>query len=220
MSWLVFMDSETIKRRSVIENWKEPEDADLVGRSLAGDEFAFAELARRHQRAVSRTVRRTLGTSLEHEDAVQEVFIRAFNALEKFDRARPFEPWIVRIAVNYCIDQLRRLRTRRYRLWTDLEEGEQEQMLNRMAHSADFDSMIRDDPNQYERIAMSLLEELKPKDRAAFVLREVEGRHYSEVADALSTSELGARIRVSRARRLVQKKFHDYLHGLENKRRR
>ncbi len=214
------MDSETIKKRSVIETWKEPEDAVLVERTLAGDELAFAELVRRHQGAVSRTVRRTLGTSLEHEDAVQEAFIRAFNALDKFDRARPFEPWIVRIAANYCIDQLRRLRTRRYRLWTDLEEREQEKMLNRMARSADFESMLQQDPVQYERIAMSLLEELKPKDRTAFVLREVEGRHYSEVAGALRTSELGARIRVSRARKQVQKKFQDYLQRLEGKRRR
>jgi RNA polymerase sigma-70 factor (ECF subfamily) len=220
MEEAISMDPETLPKRSVIQHKEEWGDALLVERALAGEEFAFAELVRRHQGAVSRTVRRTLGASLEHEDAVQEVFLRAFNSLQKFDRARSFEPWVVRIATNYCIDQLRRQRNRRFRLWTDLEEGEQDRLMNNMSRSAGFEGLPRESPEQYERIAMALLDELKPKDRAAFVLREVEDRPYSEVAEVLKTSELGARIRVSRARRDVRRRFEAYLSGLGNKRRR
>jgi RNA polymerase sigma-70 factor (ECF subfamily) len=191
----------------------DPEDHVLVKRVLDGDQSAFTTLVKRHQGVVSRTVHRTLGISLDHEDAVQEVFIRAYNSLHQFDRSRPFVPWIARIAANYCVDQLRRERVRRHNLWTDLEETEQERLLNSLSRKPDFDSMITERPETYEEVAMSLLEELKPRDRMAFLLREVEGLPYRDLAEALNTSELGARIRVSRARKQVQQKFREYLRG-------
>jgi len=191
----------------------DPEDHFLVKRTLDGDQLAFGTLVQRYQGVVSRTVHRTLGISLDHEDAVQEVFIRAFNSLSQFDRSRPFGPWIVRIAANYCIDQLRRERLRRHRLWTDLEEAEQEKLLNTLSRKPEFEFMVSESPERYEEVAMSLLEELKPRDRVSFLLREVEGLPYREVAEALNTSELGARIRVSRSRKQVQQKFREYLKG-------
>jgi len=71
----------------------------------------------------------------------------------------------------------------------------------------------------YARIARALLEGMNPKYRAAFVLREVEEKNYDEVAQALGTSEIAARVRVSRARAELQKKFRAYLSGLERKER-
>ena len=83
-------------------------DCDLIERTLKGDEAAFADLVRRYQGAVWGTVYRILGNSSENEDAVQEVFLRAYTALRRFDPQYPFGPWVMRIATNYCIDQLRR----------------------------------------------------------------------------------------------------------------
>jgi RNA polymerase sigma-70 factor (ECF subfamily) len=192
-------------------------DAALIEATLKGDEPAFAELVRRYQRAVWGTVHRILGNSSEDEDAVQEVFLRAYASLAKFDRKYPFGPWILRIASNYCIDQLRRRKARKYKLWTDLAESDQQKLLNKMAVSGDSDSLISESPETYERIAKNLLNELKPKYRTAFVLREVEGRDYREVAAAMGTSELAARVRVSRARAQIQKKFRAHLAGASTK---
>jgi RNA polymerase sigma-70 factor (ECF subfamily) len=71
----------------------------------------------------------------------------------------------------------------------------------------------------YARIAQVLLDGLNPKYRAAFVLREVEERNYDEVAQLLGTSEVTARVRVSRARAELEKKFRAYLSGLKRKER-
>lgn len=71
----------------------------------------------------------------------------------------------------------------------------------------------------YTRIAQALLDGLNPKYRAAFVLREVEEKNYEDVAQALGTSEVAARVRVSRARAELQKKFRTYLSGLKEKER-
>jgi len=188
------------------------EDALLVERSLGGDELAFADLVHRHQRLVSRRVYRLLGRSLDHADAVQEVFLRAYNSLRRYDRNRPFEPWISRIATNYCIDELRRRKSGKVMLWTDLEEGEQHRLLA-MSRNGDFEPLLLEGIEKYQEVAMSLMQDLRPKERVAFVMREVENRSYSELAGTLGISELGARIRVSRARKKLQAKFQAYLAG-------
>lgn len=65
---------------------------------------------------ISRLCRRMLGPGGSDEDALHEVFLRGRGAFERFDRARPFRPWILRIAGNHCLDVLRR-RSRETRLF-------------------------------------------------------------------------------------------------------
>jgi RNA polymerase sigma-70 factor, ECF subfamily len=187
------------------------QDAALVDQTLKGDESAFAELVRRYQAAVWRTVWRTLGNSTDSEDAVQEVFLRVYTALGRFDRSYPFGPWILRIAANYCIDQLRRRKRVRYRLWTELSDLEQERALRDLSHEGDFGSLLDQGPEKYEKVAAGLVENLKPKYRMAFVLREVEKRSYEEIAGLLGTSQLTVRVRVSRARAEIRRKFEAFL---------
>jgi RNA polymerase sigma-70 factor (ECF subfamily) len=194
-------------------------DASLIENTLKGDERAFAELVRRYQAAVWGTVHRILGNSSENEDAVQEVFLRAYTALRKFDLKYPFGPWILRIATNYCIDQLRRRRGRKTQLWSELSESDQRRLLNNLSRENELEPISVEGSEGYARIAHTLLDGLNPKYRAAFILREVEEKNYEEVAQALGTSEVAARVRVSRARAELQRKFRAYLSGLKGKER-
>jgi RNA polymerase sigma-70 factor, ECF subfamily len=195
-------------------------DSNLIESTLKGDESAFAELVRRYQAAVWGIVHRTLGNSSENEDAVQEIFLRAFTALSKFDLKYPFGPWIMRIATNYCIDQIRRRKSRKMQLWSELRELDQQRLLKDLTSDSDFESNIRDGREGHARMAKVLLEGLDPKHRIAFILREVEDREYDDIARILGTSEIAARVRVSRARAKLQKKFRAYLMGLNRKERR
>jgi RNA polymerase sigma-70 factor, ECF subfamily len=194
-------------------------DSALIESTLKGDEWAFAELVRRYQAAVWGTVHRILGNSSENEDAVQEVFLRAFAALHKFDLKLPFGPWILRIAANYCIDQLRRKRGRKTLLWSELKDYDQERLLKDLTQEGGWEPTAMEGTEGYARVAQTLLDGLNPKYRAAFVLREVEERNYDEVAQILGTSEVAARVRVSRARFELQKKFRAYLSGQKRKER-
>jgi RNA polymerase sigma-70 factor, ECF subfamily len=194
-------------------------DSALIESTLKGDEWAFSELVRRYQGAVWGTVHRILGNSSENEDAVQEVFLRAFTALNKFDLKLPFGPWVMRIATNYCIDQLRRRRNRKTQLWSELNEYDQEKLLKDLSQNGDWESSGMERAEGYARVAQALLDGLNPKYRAAFVLREVEERDYEEVAELLGTSEVAARVRVSRARVELQNKFRAYLSGHKRKER-
>ena len=189
-------------------------DAVLIERTLKGDEQAFAELVRRYQAAVYRTVHRLLGNSSEKEDAVQETFLRAFTALGKFDPKYPFGPWVLRIAGNYCIDQLRKRKSGKLRLWSELGDVEQERLLRDFTQE---DSGVGSSETAYTegyaRVARSLLDGLNPKYKTAFILREIDEREYSEVAGILGTTETAARVRVSRARSELQKKLTRIFRG-------
>jgi len=192
-------------------------DSALIEGTLNGEEWAFRELVKRYQAAVWGTVHRILGSSSENEDAVQEVFLRAFTALRKFNPKLPFGPWILRIATNYCIDQLRRKRGRKVQLWSELNEYDQDRLLEDLAQNENWEAASVDGYEGYAKLAQTLLEGLNPKCRAAFVLREVEDRPYDEVARLLGTSEVAARVRVSRARVELQRKFRAYLSGQEKR---
>ena len=194
-------------------------DSSLIESTLNGDQWAFAELVRRYQGAVRGTVHRTLGNTSEDEDAVQEIFLRAFTALHKFDLKYPFGPWILRIATNYCIDQLRRRRGRKTQLWSELNEYDQQRLLRDLSQDGDVGSSGMERIESYAKVAQALLDGLNPKYRVAFVLKELEEKTYEEIADALGTSEVAARVRVSRARSELQKKFRAYLSGLKRKER-
>ena len=183
-------------------------DVALIERTLNGDELAFAELVRRYQAIVWGTVYRLLGNSSENEDAVQETFLRVFIALGKFNPRYPFGSWIHRIASNYCIDQLRKQKNVRFRLWSELKYSEQERLSRDFTQDSGIESYEITELEDYVvKAARSLLDELSPKCKAAFICREVEGLKYSEIAEILGTREITARVRVSRARSELRKKL-------------
>lgn len=78
------------------------EDRDLVRRCLAGDQAGVRTLVERYQGMVFGLCYRILGHREDAEDVVQEVFVRTFRSLERWDPERPLTPWITKIAVNRC----------------------------------------------------------------------------------------------------------------------
>ncbi len=180
-------------------------DKVLVENTLHGDEHAFAELVLRYRAAIWRTVRRRLVDHFDSEDAMQEVFLRAYTSLHRFDPNRPFDRWILRIATNYCIDALRRRRARQPWLFVEYKESASEQACSQ--ETAPFSLTA----SECRRAARRLLGAVKPRNRNAFVLRELEGMEYSEVAKALRISPLAARVRVSRARKEMHSMLPQFL---------
>jgi RNA polymerase sigma-70 factor (ECF subfamily) len=83
-------------------------DAALARAASKGDRRAFARLVDAHKRTVYALCVRLLRDAEEAKDAAQEAFARAYGALESYDPAQPFAPWLLRIARNHCLDVLRR----------------------------------------------------------------------------------------------------------------
>ncbi len=164
-------------------------------------QMLFEQLMKTHERRVVGTAWRLLGRVEDAQDAAQEVFLRLYRFLDRFDASRPLEPWLYRVTVNVCHDVGRRRRVRRA---VPLEDVEQ----TRPLISADPDPGAAASLAEERRIVEQALTTLAEKERTALVLRDVEGLSTAEVAEILGSSQTTVRSQICRAR-LKIKKFRD-----------
>lgn len=175
----------------------EPETAAWVRRARAGDEQAFGLLMERHERMVLRTALRLLGRLDLAQDAAQDTFLRLHKYLHRVDETRELGPWLYRLVVNACHDVARRSRSARLVPLAEADEVEGTGSREVEAGAARA---------QQRRLIDAALAMLPEKERAALVLRDVEGLATAEVARILGSSEGTVRSQVSTAR-LKLKRF-------------
>lgn len=167
-----------------------PAEAVWIEKARQGDDDAFASLVGAYQVPVYNLCYRLLGDRYEAEDAAQEVFLKAYKNLGRFDRERPFVNWVLKIASNHAIDRLRR---RGARPTTDLAEAESAPD----ASPGPEASLALEERRQ---MVWETTRRLSPKDRALVVLRYWYDYSYEEMAAALSMSTSAVRSRLHRAR--------------------
>ena len=192
-------------------------DAQLVKGTLEGDPHAFEEIVERYQRLVFNVIYHYMGRPNEVEDLAQEVFLKVFRALETFDVTRPLKSWIARITANTCLDEIRKVPKRKVRFFADLGGDEESKVEYFYERFGQHSSLTEEDVEEVFELLEELMERLNRKDKMAFVLRELDGLSYPEIAQALETSELAVRIRVSRSKRKLQKDLEDILYSGKKK---
>ena len=174
---------------------REPEFACLVKRAKAGDTAAFETILHQYERKVLLTALRLLNRDLEDaKDAAQQVFLRLHRSLHQLDENRHFASWLYRITVNVCRDMLR-LRHRRQA--ASLEEADQAAV-----PAAALDGLRRD---EQMRMIYAALATLPQRERAAVVLRDIEGLETKQVARILGCREVTVRSQISNARVKIRK---------------
>lgn len=186
-------------------------DAELVAQALKGDRGAAEEVVSRYQRLVFNILYHYLGPGSDIEDLAQEVFLKFFKNLERYDPKRPLKHWLARIASNQCIDEIRKRQKSPVRLESDLDLEENQSLEQLWLDPNPARGLTQADAERCMDLLQKSMEVLSPKDRLAFVLREVEDRDYGEVAAMMGSSELAARIRVSRAKKQLRKELEGLL---------
>ncbi|MEX2302340.1 MAG: RNA polymerase sigma factor [Bryobacterales bacterium] len=176
----------------------------LLGKAKAGDLAAFEQLIVAHERRVFQTALRLLRNVEDAQDAAQEVFLRLHKHLGRYDEERGFQGWLYRIVLNVCRDLNQR---RGKHLAVPLEDAVTPMAGSESAGGAKSPFEIASLEQQRRLIADSL-SELSGKERAALVLRDLEGLSTAEVAAILGSSEATVRSQISTAR-LKIKKFRD-----------
>jgi len=167
--------------------------ADAPGGEL--DERAtFEQLLVRHQRLVLATAWRLLGNIEDAQDAAQDVFLRLHKYRDRWDESRELAPWLYRATVNVCQD------LRRRRVEFALEAADE------LSVAAQADETL--DLETRKRLVREGLKTLPEKERAAVVLRDIEGLSTREVAEIMGSSEVTVRSQVCMAR-LKLKKYCD-----------
>jgi RNA polymerase sigma-70 factor (ECF subfamily) len=182
--------------------WKEPspeEDQKLVARSQEGDQLAFEELVRKYQQAVLNLAYHYVGRRDEIEDIAQKIFSKVYFSLPKFDIRRPFFPWLYRIAINQCYDELRRAKRQRTRTFSELSL-EETSSIDRLISQHETIPASNDDRLEMHALLHKMLDQLPTHQKMAIVLRDIELIHYVQMAEILKCTEQAARLKVFRAR--------------------
>lgn len=176
------------------------DDGALVSDYLRGEMRAFDALVDRYQSRLLNFIYRTVGDRERAEDLVQEVFIRVHRHLARFDRSKKFSTWIYTIASNLAKNELRNRSRNPLVLFQSITKDWEDD--ERPLEFEDFTS--RPDDLFRKRHVRSLVEQtvaqLPVHHREVFVLRELEGRSYEEIAE-LTHCNLGTvKSRLNRAR--------------------
>lgn len=186
-------------------------DQELVRRAKAGDYSAFETLFLRHRQLVYRFAYQMAPRQDDAEDIVQEVFVRAYQNLGRYRDEAKFTTWLLRIATNLATDRARMVQRR-----SNLEQKEAKGALEWMTvgHTENAESNLE---GEYQVQALrKALAALPVHHRTVIVLRDLEGREYSDIAEMLGCSVGGAKLRVLRARRALKERMEPLMEGFVN----
>jgi RNA polymerase sigma-70 factor, ECF subfamily len=176
------------------------DDNALVAAFSLGDQRAFEVLVDRYQTRLLNFICRTIGDRERGEDLVQEVFIRVYRHIHRFDRSKKFSTWIYTIASNLAKNELRNRSRNPLVLFQTLQQKweDEERPLQFEDHHSRPDDMYR---RRYLREAVEVaVGQLPEHHRQVFVLRELEGKPYEEIAEITGCNLGTVKSRLNRAR--------------------
>lgn len=188
-------DGRTGAKSEFLSDEGSTEHVTVVRRAMDGDVRAFERLVDCYQGPLSSLCRRMVRDQQEAEDILQETFLTAWRRLDSLQDPARFKPWIYRLASNSCIDLIRR-REARHSVPTDTTQmGDVATQAPGPERSAEAAAAIED----LERV----LGGLPPEQKLAWVLYEMQGESYGQIAEILKVSEGSVRGRIHRARRAI-----------------
>ncbi len=184
------------------------DEAALIKAAQRGDAHAFNALVLAHQSQAYNVACRIMGDAASASDATQEAFLSAYTSIKSF-RGGSFKSWILRTVTNACFDALR-YRKRRPATSLDglgAEDDAQDGDFETFLPSADESPADAAERAELRHLIEQAALALPPDQRATFVLSDVQGMSYEEIAEIMQTSLGTVKSRLSRARA----KLRDYL---------
>lgn len=172
----------------------------LIERAAAGDHAAFEQIMIHSQQRVMTMSWRMLGNEADARDASQEVFLRVYKYLKRYDQNQDFFAWLYRITVNVCRDALKKRVQHIDRIVPiDSDDGETFDV----ASTQDDAEQVLWSTQRRELIAQAIAT-LPHKERASIILRDVEGFSTEAVAEILRSSATTVRSQISSARKKIK----------------
>ena len=183
------------------------EDLELIKKALSGEQSAYDRLLKKYQPLISNLVFRMIYKKEDTDDLVQEAFIKAFNALDKYDMQFSFSTWLFKIATNNCIDYLRKKKLSTFSIDKEITTDED----NMQFEIPDCDYIP--DKNILDAERKKILEEainsLPAKYRSVIELRHKEEMDYEEIAKKLKLPLGTVKAHIFRGREILYKCLKD-----------
>jgi len=185
---------------SVRELLRQADDSAVVTAFLGGEERAFQELVERYQTRLLNFIYRTIGDRDRAEDLVQEVFIRVYRHLHRFDRSKKFSTWAYTIASNLAKNELRNRSRSPLVLFQTIQgtSDEEDRPIQFEDTTSRPDDMYR--KRHLRELVEQTVAQLPEHHRQVFVLRELEGKSYEEIAEITDCNLGTVKSRLNRAR--------------------
>src|SRR5882762_7916361 len=174
--------------------------AGLVARARAGDALAFERIMLATEQRVVSIAWRMLGNRDDARDATQEVYLRVFKYLRRFRAGEDFRAWLYRITINVCHDFARKRRLGRGTQFDEIDLDHERLVLETSGGDPETLALHA----QQLSLVRRALQTLPTKERAALVLRDLEGFSTEEVARVLGSRAVTVRSQVSSARAKVK----------------
>ena len=171
-----------------------PSDAELIERCLQKDNSAWELVVARYKRKVFHIGYKFTGRHDDAEDLTQEIFLKVFKSLDKFNQSADFSTWLSSVARNFCIDHYRASKREKEVLVEDLVAFD---LAPASTGSSPHRALEDRDRRSFLRRG---LEALPEKLREAVVLRDLQGLTYQEMADRLGLPEGTVKSRINRGR--------------------
>lgn len=193
-------------------------EAQIVASVLAGNTHEFHDLMRPYERSVYIMALSLLHNEADAEDAAQEAFLKAFRNLGRFRGDSKFSTWLISIVLNEARSRLRSRKTVRMEFLDDLPEGQESvtPALLRDWREIPSEALER---HEIRHMLQQAITDLPLIYREVFLLRDVEELSVNESAEALGISIASVKVRLHRARLMMQKKLVPQLKKVNPKRR-
>jgi RNA polymerase sigma-70 factor (ECF subfamily) len=192
-----------------LENLKNIDDFEIIRRILAGEQELYGVLQKRYKSVITTLIRKMIKDEDDVQDLVQETFIKAYNALERFQFGYSFSSWIYRIASNNCIDFMRKRRFATVSIDQPLSGNSEDEYtfeIKDETYLADS-TMLSKEKSQ---ILVSAIDSLPENYRQIIFLRHTEELDYQEIANKLEIPLGTVKAHLFRARKLLYDKLKDY----------
>lgn len=184
---------------------KNLEDIEVIKRILDGDKDAFAVIQKKYTRIISSLIRRMVKDEADVVDLTQDTFIKAYNALDKFQLDYSFSSWLFKIASNTCIDFLRKKRFNLVPLHRQNNDSEEEEIIEIKDDTYTPDTELL--AKERKEALLQAIAELPDNYKEIIKLRHGEDLDYAEIAIRLDLPLGTVKAHLFRARKLLYEKL-------------
>ena len=196
-------------RRQKRPNYEDCSNEELMQFYQQGHQQAFAHLMQRLERPLYFYIMRLVHSSELARDLVQDTFLRVVKHAQRYQQQALVKTWVYTIARNLCIDHLRKKRGREISL--DQPQGSSDDFnLHLVLPTSTDDGLQHSSQTQTMQRVEEALSQINPSQREVFILREIQGYKFHEIADILGESENTIKSRMRYALKALQAQLSDY----------
>ncbi len=185
-----------------VADFEELSDQEIIEKILSGTTSLFEVLMRRYNERLFRIQRSYISDEEAVKDTLQQTYLKAFKSLDSFRGESQFSTWITRIAINEALKYLNK--QNRYTQIHNIDEEIPNNDYTVDNKNTPEKDMIQSD---FQDLLENAVDQLSPKYRAVYMLREVEQINTKETADCLDISRSNVKVRLHRAKKMVRKEL-------------